>query len=186
MRNTNVFTVLNEDTMTIATQTIERHNRTTMAVLPAIFETKKDADEWASHRLEMWSVVKSNFNHKWIEHTQNTKPVITKVEMGGSIDTDSNNLFVTVKFAKWTMLFEWTINNKTNWVHTNAEPTHLDGVEIEEIEEKFCVGGGKFSKVMTNTELCQTGKDANAIIKHFGFDDDMFGVEIENRKHHIS
>lgn len=167
-KTTNVFTVLDEDKMMIAEQTIALNNGFHKHVLPAIFETEKDADEWASSRLEMWTVVKSHFNHKFIEHKQNTKPEILKVEAGRMLDTDNQRIHVTTRFGKWTIEFDWSFNTRSNWVHTNNEPTHLDGVEVEWID--FTCG-----------EENQTGKDARAILNHFDFQDDEMGMEIENK-----
>jgi len=177
-KTTNVFTVLDEDKMIIAEQTVALNNGFHKHVLPAIFETEKDADEWASSRLEMWTVVKSNFNHKFIQHKQNTKPEVVKIERGGSIDIESDVLHVVIRFAdKWDMEFDWTINNKSNWVHTNQTPTHLDECEID-----------NFVNDKNQWETCKKGKDAQAIMEHFDFDSfvDLFGEDVENRKHHIS
>ena len=160
-KTTNVFTILDEDKMIIAEQTIALNNGFSKHILPAIFETEKEADEWASSRLEMWTVVKSHFNHKFIEHKQNTKPVIKFCELGKSIDTESHKLHVHIQFAKWTLTFDWTINLKSNWVHTNHAPTHMDNLEISD-----------------------DNKDAQAIMDHFDFDSfvDEFAVNIEKRK----
>ena len=172
-KTTNVFTILDEDKMIIAEQTIALNNGFSKHILPAIFETEKEADEWASSRLEMWTVVKSHFNHKFIEHKQNTKPELVKVETGGSIDTESKNLHVVIRFGKWFMEFDWVINLKSNWVHTNQTPTHLDECEID-----------NFVNDKNQWETCQKGKDAQAIMDHFDFDSfvDLFGEDIENRK----
>jgi len=61
MKTTKLFIVIDEATL----QT--RINEETNQV--AKFKTEKEADEWASQRLEMWSVFKVHFNHKFIEHT---------------------------------------------------------------------------------------------------------------------
>jgi len=37
----------------------------------AKFTTREQADSFASERLEMWSVSKIHFKHKWITHTPN-------------------------------------------------------------------------------------------------------------------
>lgn len=162
LKTTNVFVVLNEETMQIATQTIGLNEGFAMHEMPKIFETEKEADDWAAMNLEIWDVKKSHFNHKWIEHKQNTKPEVVKVEMGKSIDTDSNELHVKIRFAKWVLCFDWTINNKLNMVRANETPTKLDGGEIEENDS-----------------------DAKAIIEFFDFDSLVFAKQIELRKHHI-
>ena len=136
--------------------------------MPMIFETKQEAENFASSSMECWSVIHSNFEHNFIQQKQNTKAEVLKVEMGSSIDTDSNHLNVKIRFAdKWDMDFAWTINNKTNWVHTNAEPTHFNTIEIDE-------------------ECDLAAQNAKRIMLHFDFDDAKIGEEIEDRKHHIS
>jgi len=173
-KTTNVFTILNEDRMEIVKQTI-RLKENIKYEMPMIFATEQEANEFASSKLEMWDVINSNFNHKFIQHNQNTKPEVVKIETGKSIDTDSVHLNVKIRFAdKWDMDFVWTMNNKTNWVHTNAEPTHLDGVEIEETMDNV------------SNRSQQITKDAEVIMEYFNFDDDMIGVEIENREHLVS
>ena len=60
MKTTELFIVIDEATLLTAKG---KQNKT------AKFRTEKEADEWASQRLEMWSVFKVHFNHKFIEHT---------------------------------------------------------------------------------------------------------------------
>jgi hypothetical protein len=181
-KTTNVFTVLDEDKMIIAEQTVALNNGFSKHVLPAIFETEKAADEWASSRLEMWTVVKSHFNHKWIEHRQNTQPELVSCEMGKSIDTESNHIIVRIRFAKWTMQFDWTINLKSNWVHTNQAPTHIaNGSDDDNEIENFINDKNQW-------ETCEFGKDAQVIMEHFDFEThvDLFGEAIEKRMIPIS
>ena len=166
-KTTNVFTILNCDTMEIATQTVALNNGFHKHESPMIFETEEQAENFASSTFECWEIINSHFTHNFIEQKQNTKAEVLKVECGGMIDIDSQSLNVKIRFGKWTMDFAWTINNKTNWVHTNDTPTHLDGVEID--EDSF-----------------QIEKDANAIMFHFNFDDAKIGEEIEDRKHLVS
>ena len=61
MKTTELFIVIDE--ATLKTRLDEETNEV------AKFRTEKEADEWASQRLEMWSVFKVHFNHKFIEHT---------------------------------------------------------------------------------------------------------------------
>ena len=58
-KETKLFIVIDEATLLTAKG---KHNKT------AKFRTEKEADEWASHRVEVWSVVKIHFTHKFIEH----------------------------------------------------------------------------------------------------------------------
>tara|TARA_R110000751_G_scaffold293964_1_gene401745 strand:- start:54 stop:590 length:537 start_codon:yes stop_codon:yes gene_type:complete len=170
-KTTNVFTILNEDKMEIVKQTI-RLKENIKYEMPMIFATEQEANEFASSKLEMWDVINSNFNHKFIQHNQNTKPEVVKIETGKSIDTDSVHLNVKIRFAdKWDMDFVWTMNNKTNWVHTNAEPTHFNNVEIDE-----------------DIKLDLAAQNAKRIMLHFDFEEQeiLIGEEIEDRKHHIS
>jgi len=60
MRNTNLWIVLNEETL----NTMKGKNNKT-----AKFSTKEEANEVASGKLNMWVVVHVNFNHKWLNHT---------------------------------------------------------------------------------------------------------------------
>ena len=60
MKTTELFIVIDEATL----QT--RINEDTNEV--AKFKTEKEADQWASERLEIWSVAKIHFNHKFINH----------------------------------------------------------------------------------------------------------------------
>jgi hypothetical protein len=60
MKKTKLFIVIDEATLLTAKG---KQNKT------AKFRTEKEADEWASQRLEMWSVFKVHFNHKFIKHT---------------------------------------------------------------------------------------------------------------------
>jgi hypothetical protein len=60
MKTTKLFIVINE--VTLKSSIDEETNEV------AKFETEKQADEWASERLEMWSVAKIHFNHKFIHH----------------------------------------------------------------------------------------------------------------------
>ena len=167
-KSTKVFTVLNEDKMTIAQQTIALNNGLDKHVMTAIFETEQQADRWASERLEMWTVVKSHFNHKWINHRQNIRPELLSCELGKSIDTESKTITVDIRFAKWVMTFEWTINLKSNWVHTNMEPVLSDDHD----------GKDKWLLAPIFTE-----NDAQVIMEHFDFEScvDLFGEAIENR-----
>mgnify|MGYP003150946756 CR=1 FL=1 len=168
VHKTNVFTILDEDKMEIVNQTIGLNNGFHKHEMPMMFATKNEADDFAAENLDCWTIVHSHFGHGFIQHNQNVKPQIVKVEHGRMIDTDNQRIHVTIRFAKWFMEFDWTLNTTSNWVHTDNDPTHLDGVEIE-FADDTCV------------EMCQTGKDANAIMNHFDFQDDEMGVEIENK-----
>ena len=104
------------------------------------------------------------------ENIKYEMPMIFATEQ--SIDTDSVHLNVKIRFAdKWDMDFVWTMNNKTNWVHTNAEPTHFNNVEIDE-----------------DIKLDLAAQNAKRIMLHFDFEEQeiLIGEEIEDRKHHIS
>jgi len=168
---TNVFMILDEDKMEIVNQTIGLNNGFAKHEMPMLFATKKEANEFAAGKLEIWDIVNSKFNHKFIQHKQNTQPQIVNVERGRMIDTDNQVLNVKIRFGKWFMDFGWTINTRTNWVHTDNDPTHLDGVEIEEI---VC------DAIVEDNRSQQITKDAHAILNHFDFQDDEMGVEIEN------
>ena len=61
MKKTELFIVIDE--ATLKTRIDEETNQV------AKFRTEKEADEWAAERLEVWSVVKIHFTHKFIEHT---------------------------------------------------------------------------------------------------------------------
>lgn len=166
---TNVFTILNEDKMEIVKQTI-RLKENIRYEIPMIFETEWQAEKWAASNLECWNIINSNFEHKFIQHKQNVKPEVVKIERGGSIDIESDVLHVVIRFAdKWDMEFDWRINNNTNWVHTNAEPTHFNNVEIDE-------------------ESDLAAQNAKRIMLHFDFEEQeiLIGEEIERREHHIS
>tara|TARA_R100001244_G_scaffold19724_2_gene20542 strand:+ start:1200 stop:1847 length:648 start_codon:yes stop_codon:yes gene_type:complete len=176
---TNVFMILDEDRMEIVNQTFGFeygsffHNE---KPTPMLFATKKEANEFAAGKLEIWDIVNSKFNHKFIQHKQNTQPEVVKVETGRMIDTDNQVLNVKIRFGKWLMDFGWTINTKTNWVHTDNDPTHLDGMEIEEI---VC------DAIVEDNRSQQITKDAHIILNHFDFEDAVVGKEIEDRKHMI-
>lgn len=59
---TELYIVINEETL----NTLKgKEGRT------AKFTTREQADSFASERLEMWSVSKIHFKHKWINHTPN-------------------------------------------------------------------------------------------------------------------
>ena len=163
---TNVFLILNEETMEIVTQTIGLNNGFAMHKMPMLFSTEEEANDFAASNLEIWDVVKSNFNHKWIQHKQNTKAEVVKVELGRHIDTQSNHLIVKIRFAHWFLTFDWKINCKTNFVHTDESPTHLDGADLSEA---------------TETER----NNAKAIMHHFNFEAWQIGEEIEARTHNI-
>ena len=164
--HTNVWLILDESTMETVTQTIALNNGFAKNETPMMFETRKEADDFASENLECWTILNSQFRHSFIHHRQNVKPEIVKIERGNAIDTDSQALNVKIRFGKWFMDFAWTINNRTNWVHTNEDPTHLDGIEID--DDSF-----------------QIVKDANAIMFDFKFEATKIGEEIEERKHMI-
>lgn len=59
---TQLYIVINEETL----DTLKGKDGKT-----AKFTTGKDADSFASERLEIWSVSKIHFKHKWINHTPN-------------------------------------------------------------------------------------------------------------------
>jgi hypothetical protein len=71
-KTTKLWVVLNEETLTIA-----REN--TRAKAPAKFHTEKQANNWASERLNMWVAVKVHFNHKWLQHKVDDKFIENKV-----------------------------------------------------------------------------------------------------------
>tara|TARA_R100001443_G_scaffold101091_1_gene108862 strand:- start:5672 stop:5860 length:189 start_codon:yes stop_codon:yes gene_type:complete len=58
-KNTNLWIVLNEETL----NTMKGKGGKT-----AKFKTEKEANEKASQKLNMWSCVNVNFNHKWLNH----------------------------------------------------------------------------------------------------------------------
>ena len=59
---TELYIVINEETL----NTLKGKGGKT-----AKFTTREQADSFASERLEMWSVSKIHFKHKWITHTPN-------------------------------------------------------------------------------------------------------------------
>ena len=59
---TELYIVINEETL----NTLKGKEGKT-----AKFTTREQADSFASERLEMWSVSKIHFKHKWINHTPN-------------------------------------------------------------------------------------------------------------------
>lgn len=59
---TELYIVINEETL----NTLKGKGGKT-----AKFTTREQADSFASERLEMWSVSKIHFKHKWIDHTPN-------------------------------------------------------------------------------------------------------------------
>jgi len=59
---TELYIVINEETL----NTLKGKGGKT-----AKFTTREQADSFASERLEMWSVSKIHFKHKWINHTPN-------------------------------------------------------------------------------------------------------------------
>ena len=61
-KTTKLWVVLNEESLTI-----EKQNKGGNA--PAKFNTKEQADNWASERLNMWVAVEIFFNHRWLNHT---------------------------------------------------------------------------------------------------------------------
>ena len=95
-----------------------------------------------------------------------TQPEVVNVERGRMLDTDNQRLNVKIKFGQFEMDFEWTLNTRTNWVHTDDNPTRLDGIKID---------GDSF----------QIEKSANTIMFDFNFDETKIGEEIEDRKHII-
>ena len=62
MITTKLFIVLNEETL----NTMKGFGGKT-----AKFETEEEADMVASESLNMWTVVKVHFNHRWLHHTVN-------------------------------------------------------------------------------------------------------------------
>ena len=60
MKTTELFIVIDEATLLTAKG---KQNKT------AKFQTEKEADTWASERLEMWSIAKIHFNHEFLHHT---------------------------------------------------------------------------------------------------------------------
>ncbi len=70
MRTTNLFLVLNEETMQVEMfNTSSREEEPKM--VPRMFATEKEANDWASHTLNMWDVVNSHFEHEWLQHVPN-------------------------------------------------------------------------------------------------------------------
>jgi len=61
-KTTNLWVVLNEETLKIARETPLLGGR------PAKFHSEKQANNWASERLNMWIAVKVHFNHRWLQH----------------------------------------------------------------------------------------------------------------------
>jgi len=59
---TQLYIVINEETL----ETLKDVYGVT-----AKFTTRKDADDFASERLELWSIKEIFFKHKWINHTPN-------------------------------------------------------------------------------------------------------------------
>lgn len=59
-RTTNLWIVINEETLEVA----KRKNGK-----PAKFATEKEADQWASERLNMWQTFHVHFLHPFISHT---------------------------------------------------------------------------------------------------------------------
>jgi len=59
MKTTNLYIVLNEETL----NTLKAKGGKT-----AKFKTEKEANEYASKKLELWVCVKIAFNHKFIHH----------------------------------------------------------------------------------------------------------------------
>ena len=62
MKETNLFIVLNEETL----NTLKGKGGKT-----AKFQTKEEADMFASGKLVAWTVVKVNFTHEFINHEVN-------------------------------------------------------------------------------------------------------------------
>lgn len=60
MKTTKLFVVLNEETL----NTMKGKGGKT-----AKFETEQEANECASHKLNMWRTVEVNFVHKFLHHT---------------------------------------------------------------------------------------------------------------------
>ena len=56
---TNVFVVLNEETL----EMLKCDSGRTLK-----FDTKEDANKYASRKLELWSVFQVAFKHPWIQH----------------------------------------------------------------------------------------------------------------------
>lgn len=121
-KQTKVFTILDEQKMEI----VKWENSSTAMM----FATESEANKWASSNLEMWDVVKSQFNHKWIQHQQNTKPEITKVVGMGMNDTDNLSLNVWMRFADLIVVFNWTKNIKSGLVHSDETPLTFNGDEM--------------------------------------------------------
>lgn len=62
MRNTNLYIIINEYDLTA----LSDNEGNTLK-----FKTEEEANEYASHRLEMWQIFHAHFNHKFIHHTIN-------------------------------------------------------------------------------------------------------------------
>ena len=154
--HTNVFTILDCNSMSLVNTSTTIGTCTHLDAM--LFSTENEAEYFASNNLEIWTIVPLKFNHRFIQHQQNQTPEILSVEHGAPIDIESRHLHVKIRFGKWIMDFSWTLNTKSNWVHTNQDPTHLDGVEIDDDEWV---------------------RSADKIMESFDFDDDMIGVEIE-------
>jgi hypothetical protein len=60
LKTTELFIVLDEETLL----TMKGKGGKT-----AKFKTEKEADEAASHKLNMWIAVKVHFEHKWLHHS---------------------------------------------------------------------------------------------------------------------
>ena len=62
MRNTNIFVILDEETLEVLKN---KHG------IARKFRSGKKANEFAAERLEMWAILHLHFNHKFIQHKSN-------------------------------------------------------------------------------------------------------------------
>lgn len=72
-RETNGFVILNEQDLTIVQQVQPDDNEWKIKTEARVFWTEEDANDFASDRLEMWSVIHIHFKHKFIHHAVNQK-----------------------------------------------------------------------------------------------------------------
>jgi|TARA_R110000744_G_scaffold352568_2_gene458728 hypothetical protein len=69
-KSTKLWVVLDEESLQIANENESKCETTidTFNTKPAKFHTEKQANAWASQRLNMWVAVKVCFNHRWLNH----------------------------------------------------------------------------------------------------------------------
>ena len=183
-KSTKVFTILNEEKMELVKHPLikkrypyneihdvcqaEYHGQHSTKVM--MFETEWQADKWAASNLEMWSIVESNFNHQFIQHKQNMKPEIVRIESMGMNDTDNLALNVKIRFGTLFIEFGWTKNIKSGMVFNCDTPEKYNEMEVDMDDAK-----------------CWVWKEWMEVSEAFKFDEVSCDLrdEIERGEHHI-